>query len=186
LPVPGGEVAAMTDIRSRIDELIEESYLATLPEEAIRKDLLGFIDGCDKAVKASTDERKRQEMNQRLEMFRELALRVEKAPELADRDDQLAGWSQHDLVAHRAARMKLLVLEALRTVDHSVAERIERERFPKGILPQEPVVSVAPRRVRPAVRRPFLSPATTGLLLRVVYALLAGAILFILGYRLLH
>jgi hypothetical protein len=121
------------------------------------------------------------------EKFRELALRIERASELTNHDDQLTAWSQHDLVAHRAARVKLLVIESLRAVDHSVAEQVERARFPNGVLPQEPVVIVSPRRVRrPPARRPLFSPGTTGALLRVSYALLAGAILFVLGYRLLH
>lgn len=176
----------MTDIRGKIDELIEESYLATLPEEAIRKDLLQFLDTCDKMINASHDERKRQEMLRRLESFKELALRVEKAPELGDQDDQWTAWSQHDLVAHRAARAKLLALDAIRGVDHSVADQIEQIRFPKGFPPREPVVSMAPRRLRPPVSRPWLGPATRSVLLRASYALLAGATLFIIGYRLLH
>jgi len=175
----------MADSHSRIDELIEESYLATLPEEAIRKDLLQFLDTCDRIIKASRDERKRQEMVRRLERFTELALRVDKAAELADRDAQWTAWSAHDLLAHRTARLKLLVLDAIRGVDQSIAEQIERQRFPKGQVPREPVVNVLLRR-RASARRHWFSPATTGALLRASYALLAGAILFIIGYRLFH
>ena len=171
----------MTDIRNKIDELIEESYLATLPEEAIRKDLLQFLDTCDKIVSASGEERKRREMLRRLEAFKELALRIEAASELAEQEDQWTAWSQHDLIAHRAARVKLLVLEAIRAVDHAAANQIEQVRFPKVLPPREPSVSMIPR---PAVSRPWFSPATTSALLRASYALLAGATLFIIGYRL--
>lgn len=181
-----GKVAEVTDIRSKIDELIEESYLATLPEEAIRQDVLQFLDTCEKLVRTSDDEQGQQEMLRRLATFKELALRFDKASELIDQADQWAAWSQHDLIAHRAARMKLLVLNAVRAVDHSIAEQIEQHRFPKELPHRDPPKARPPRRVRPAASRSWFGPATTSALLRACYALLAGATLFLVGYRLLH
>lgn len=174
----------MADIRTRIDELIEESYLATLPEEEIREDLLTFVDTCARLFREANGEN--EEIMSELEQFRTLALRIEEASELADEQEEWSAWSAHDLLAHRAARLKLLLLETIREHDSDLADRIERERFPAGEpKPQEQVVSQLPSRAIRQQKSARLSPEVSDTLLRASYALLVGLIAFIIGYRLI-
>jgi len=175
----------MADIRTKIDELIEESYLATLPEDAIRQDLLQFLDTCDRLVEEAVEGGKGEDLLQRLEGYKALALRIDQAAEQSEEQEEWGALSPHDLLAHRAARVKLLVLDTIRGTDAGLAERIEHRRFPKGKLPREGrmpgiVVQVAPS------RRTLFTPATTVVIVRASYAILAGVTLFIIGYRLFH
>ncbi len=176
----------MADIRTKIDELIEESYLATLSEEQIRHDLLQFIETCDRLVRDSHDGER--EVLQQIEEYKSIALRIEKANELADEQEEWAVWSQRDLLAHRAARLKLLVLDAIREIDGTLADHIERGRFfsqrPNN---PEPKIATLPPKTR-AIRRPQPQITTESMvaLARVAYALLAGATVFLIGYRIFH
>lgn len=175
----------MADIRTKIDELIEESYLATLPEEAIRGDLLQFIDTCDKLFRESNGDR--ADVMARIDRYKETALRIEQAGELADDQEEWAAWSEHDLLAHRAARLKLLVLDLIRESDPGLADQIEHGRFPNiRTESREPVVARVPPPRAARSHAPQLSPETSATLLRASYALLAGSILFIIGYRIIY
>ena len=174
----------MADNHTKIDELIEESYLATLSEEAIRQDLLQFIDACDRLMKESHGDQ--HAITHQFTQFKSMALHVEQSADLAD--DQEA-WTDHDLLANRAARLKLAVLDTMREVDPTLADHIERERFPIRTvgnstpnLEQVPKL-IAPPKPRAEVQR---SSQSTVILIRVLYALLAGITLFVLGWRLVH
>ncbi len=176
----------MADIRTKIDELIEESYLATLTEEQIRRDLLQFIETCDRLVRDSHDSER--DVLQQIDEYKSIALRIEKANELADEQEEWAVWSQRDLLAHRAARLKLLVLDTIREIDGTLADNIERERFfsqrPES---PEPKIATLPPKTR-AIRRPKPQIAAESMvaLARLAYALLAGATVFLIGYRIFH
>jgi hypothetical protein len=178
----------MADMRSKIDEMIEESYLATLPEEKIRQDVLQYLDSCYRcAEEMGLDPKVHQEVIRRLDVFGNLAMRIDQAEELLDRsetggvdDDDLHMTEQEDL-AHRAARFKLLVIDGLRGVNRALAREVERRRFPDTVNHREPIISVAPRpRMRPA---PMSAGGVKLTFLRVLYAAVAGATLFIIGYR---
>jgi hypothetical protein len=177
----------MTDTRTRVDELIEESYLVSLPEDAIRKDVHQFLAACGHVVSQSPDDEKRQEMLRRLTMFEQLGQRLESAEELSEEADQWSAWSPHDLLAHRAARLKLLVRDALGAVDEQTANRIVAERFPRP-LPTDERAKLAPHRAKTLVfrrRRRFLDRVGVWSV-RVLYVLLFVALLAVAGYRFYH
>ncbi|HDS73999.1 MAG TPA: hypothetical protein ENN56_00510 [Firmicutes bacterium] len=176
----------MADIRTKIDELIEESYLATLTEEDIRTDLLRFIDVCDRLLRDSHDTN--QDVLRQIEEYKSIALRIEKATELADKQEEWAVWSQRDLLAHRAARLKLLVLDTIREIDGTLADQIERGRFSSlNSDRQETKTATLPPKTQ-VIRRPSTQLPHEALmpLIRICYALLTGATVFLIGYRIFH
>jgi hypothetical protein len=177
----------VADNRTKIDELIEESYLATLSEEAIRQDLLQFIDACERLMKESHGDQ--HAITHQITQFKSMALHVEQAADLADDQEAWAAWSDHDLLAHRAARLKLAVLDTMREVDPALADQIERERFPiRTVNNPTPNLEQIPKHMVPPKHRDESqrSSEITVILIKVLYALLAGTTLFVLGWRLVH
>jgi len=181
------EAAPMTDTRTRVDELIEESYLISLPEDAIRKDVLQFLDSCERIAAQTRDESKRQEMQRRLKMFRQLGLRLDSAAELSEEIDQWMAWSPHDMLAHRAARLKLLVLDALAAVDPNVPSRVGKERFPQsGPRGASDTGPVSRSNILPYPRRRKVARKLAVWALRVAYGILLLSAIAVFAYRFLR
>ena len=178
----------MTDMRAKIDELIEESYLATLPAEKIRQDLLQFLHICARATEESgLDETAKERILRGIRRSKEIALSLDAPNELfADEDEeQWKGVSEQEQLAHRAARVKMLALDAIRAVNAAFAEDLELKRFPNLAKVREasgpiPVL----RRAKP--KAPPLNTPLDMKVLRIAYALVAGATLFLVGYRLFN
>ena len=179
----------MTDMRTRIDELIEESYLVTLTEEKIRQDLLSFLHVCAQTTEESdlSDEMKR-EIARRLDRYNLYAIDLESAEELiSDEDeDQWKVLNKHEQLAHRAARLKMLVLDAIRGVNSSFADELERKRFPNMKRFKESSRSLQLRRRFASAGASASKMQIDAKVLRIAYALLAGATLFLVGYRLIN
>ena len=176
----------MTDIRSRIEELIEESYLATLSEERIRQDLLQFLDACYRCVdERDLEEEARGTVFRRLDDFGNMAMDLEHTEGLLEEEenDQWTAWTGQEILAHRAARLKMMVIDAIRRTDAAAADELERMRFPGAVAPKEAAVRIMPAPVSRGQRPP--KQDTKVALLRAFYAALAGATLFVIGYRLL-
>ena len=114
----------MTDRHAKIDELIEESYLAMLSEDHIRRDVLQFLDVCYQCVSESRlDETRKSTLSSKLDEFRALALKVDSDGEMLEDDgDDWTGLTDRDRLAHRAARLKMLVLGSIRETAPSFAD----------------------------------------------------------------
>jgi len=170
----------MTDKHAKIDELIEESYLAMLSEDRIRRDLLQFLETCHQCVAESAlDQRLKSYFSSQIEDFRGLALRVDSAEEIPDEEDEWATLTPRDRLAHRAARVKMMVLSVIREKAPGFADELERKRFPslhaaRGVH-RQPL----------PVERPG-NEETRGIrytLAQTLYALLAGVTAFLIIYR---
>ena len=98
---------------------------------------------------------------------------------LDEDDDQWAALSGRDLLAHRAARVKMMVLTTIRETAPAFADELERKRFPN--IRDESEVRTAPRRAEQ--QGTWQEGGIRAALLQTAYALLAGITVFIVIYR---
>ena len=181
----------MTDMRAKIDELIEESYLATLPAEKIRQDLLQFLHICARSTEESgLDDRAKEHILRGIRRSKEIALSLDAPNDLFADEEEQEQWksmSEQEQLAHRAARVKMLTMDSIRAVNAAFAADLELKRFPNLAKVRE-ATGLTPliRRVKPKAKAPVLSTPLDMTVLRIAYALVAGATLFLVGYRLFN
>ena len=113
----------MADIKTQIDELIEESYLRGLTDEDIRTDVLQFVEACHEAVKNNSRDKRTMEA-----LLGELTrLRTEVLAEVNEGGGEDVRVP-HESLAHQAAQAKLRVVDTIRSRDRRLASIIEQWR----------------------------------------------------------
>ncbi len=170
----------MTDKHAKIDELIEESYLAMLSEEHIRRDLLQFLETCHRCVAESNlDDGRKASLAARLDDFRGLALRVDSEEGMLDDEEEWAGLTGRDRLAHRAARLKMMVLGTIRETAPAFADELERKRFPNV---RDEHAQGSPREEPPKADA-WEQGGVKLALIQALYAIMAGVTVFLIIYR---